>query len=241
MVLLAPPVVLIVVLTLLFVIGIFAAVSAGSHALGLHTNGELMAFFLGFLIAGFLGTIWYLAVTLSGGADWITGARAERWTAKELSRLGPDWHQFSDVPFTEGGFGDARWEVDVDHVVVGSYGVLVVESKYCSSPIDLGSTHLNKRVGDAVRQASENARRIHALLQRDAPGVPIRPVVVFWGRLVKSPADVVLKVGDVRIVHGGDAKKWLPLLTTSHLLSAERAEVVATKIANYQSNQTSRE
>jgi len=30
-----------------------------------------MAFFLGFLTAGVLGTIWYLAVTLSGGAVQI--------------------------------------------------------------------------------------------------------------------------------------------------------------------------
>jgi len=238
LVLLAPPVILIVALTLLFVVGVFVAVSLGFDAAGIHTNGELMAFFLGFLIAGFLGTIWYLVVTLSGGADWITGARAERWTAKELSRLGPGWHQLSNVPFAEGGFGDASWEVDVDHVVVGSYGVLVVESKYCSSPLDLGSTRLDKRVGDAVRQVSDNAGRIRALLQRDAPGVPLRPVVVFWGRLVKSPDDVVRKVGDVRIVHGGDSKKWLPLLTTTHLLSAEQAELVAEKIANYKSRQT---
>jgi len=97
-VLLAPPFVLIVGLTLLFVIGVFATVSAWSHAVGIHTDGELMAFFLGFLIAGFLGTIWYFVVTLSGGADWLTGARAERWTAKELSKLGSDWHQFSNVP-----------------------------------------------------------------------------------------------------------------------------------------------
>jgi hypothetical protein len=182
-VLLAPPFVLIVGLTLLFVIGVFATVSAWSHAVGIHTDGELMAFFLGFLIAGFLGTIWYFVVTLSGGADWLTGARAERWTAKELSKLGSDWHQFSNVPFAEGRFGNAGWEVDVDHVVVGSYGVLVVETKYCSSPLDLGSTRLDKRIGDAVRQASENAGRVHALLHRDAPEVPIRPIVVFWGRL----------------------------------------------------------
>jgi len=239
-VLLAPPVVLIVVLTLLFIIGVFVAVSAGSHALRLHTNGELMAFILGLLIAGFLGMIWYLVVTLSGGADWITGARAETWTARELSRLGPEWHHFSNVPFSEGGFGNASWEVDVDHVVVGPYGVLVVESKYCSSPVDLGSTRLDKRVGDAVRQASDNAGRIHALLQRDAPGVPIRPVVVFWGRLVKSPANVVRKVGHVRVVHGGDAKKWLPRLTATQLLSAERAQVVAAKLTDYQFDQASR-
>ena len=55
-------------LTLVFVIGVFAAVSARSHAAGLHTNGELMALLLGLLIAGFLGTIWYLTATLSGGA-----------------------------------------------------------------------------------------------------------------------------------------------------------------------------
>jgi hypothetical protein len=234
-VLLAPPVIVIVVLTLLFVIALFVALSAGSHALGIHTDGELMGFILGFLIAGFLGTIWYLVATLSGGADWITGARAERWTSKELSRLGPDWRQFSNVPFSDGGFGIAGWQVDVDHVVVGPYGVLVVESKYCSSPVDLGSTRLDTRVSDAVRQAGDNSGQIRALLQRDAPDVPIRPVVVFWGRLVKPPAHTVRKVGQVRIVHGGDAKKWLPLLTVIRVLSEERTEMVAAKVAAYQS------
>jgi hypothetical protein len=207
--------------------------------MGVHTNGELMGFLLGFLIAGFLGTITYFAVTLSGGADWITGAMAERWTAKELSALGPEWHHYSNVPFVDGGFGEASWEVDVDHLVVGGYGVLVVESKYCSSQIDLGSTRLDRRVGQAVRQVSDNAGRVHALLQRDAPGVPIRPVVVFWGRMVKPPTDAVRKVGDVRIVHGGDAKTWLTLLTTVSLLSPQQVEVIAEKITDYQSRQSS--
>ena len=144
-VLLAPPVVLIVVLTLLFIIGVFVAVSAGSHALRLHANGELMAFILGLLIAGFLELYWVISRhALRRGRLDHRGQSGNMDSTESLSRLSAaEWHHFSNVPFCEGGFGNASWEVDVDHVVVGPYGVLVVESKYCSSPVDLGSTRLD--------------------------------------------------------------------------------------------------
>jgi hypothetical protein len=124
-------------LALLFVIGVFVALSYWWDVTDAHANRELLGFLFGFLVAGFLAVIACFAITLSGGADWLTGAIAERWTARELAALGPEWRHYANVPFVAGTFDDASWEVDIDHLVVGNYGVLVVESKYCSSPIDL--------------------------------------------------------------------------------------------------------
>ena len=236
-VLLAPPIVVLIFVTLLVEIGIFVGISILLGRTGLRTDGELMAFIFGFLMAGFLGVMWYLAVTLSGAGDWLTGARAERWTAKELTSLGQGWYHFSNLPFLE-GFGADQWEVDIDHVVVGPYGVLVVESKYCSTHLDLGATRLEKRLREAVRQVDENAGRVRALLHRDAPEVPIRPVVVFWGRQVTPPGDVIRKVNDVRVVHGADSSEWLGRLQEVQLVSAARAKEVAAKIARYETVRT---
>ena len=54
------------------------------------------------------------------------------------------------------------------------------------------------------------------LSSEDAPGVPIWPVVVFWGRLITPPESVVRRLGDVRGVHGGDPKCF----PTSHQLDS---------------------
>lgn len=108
-VLLAPPIVVLIGVTLLVEIGIFVGVSVVLSRAGLHKNRELMAFIFGFLMAGFLGVIWYLAVSLSGAGDWLTGARAERWTAKELKSFGEGWFHFSNVPFVAGGPYGVLW------------------------------------------------------------------------------------------------------------------------------------
>jgi hypothetical protein len=91
-----------------------------------------------------------------------------------------------------------------------------------------------------VRQVEDNAGRVRALLHRDAPDVPIRPVVVIWGRFVKSPHDTIRRMGDVRMVHGADASEWLPRIQQVQLVSAERAQEVAAKIARYESEQLNR-
>jgi hypothetical protein len=42
--------------------------------------------------------MWYFIVTFSGAADLLTGARAERWTVKELEALGDVGTTFRTFP-----------------------------------------------------------------------------------------------------------------------------------------------
>ena len=153
--------------------------------------------------------------------------------------LGPSWRLFFNVPFSVGR-GDNSWIVDVDLIAVGPYGVLVVETKFSSAPIDLADAALERRTNDAKVQVEDNAGRVRALLQQVAPAVPIRPVIVFWGRLVKPPTTPVRRVigrsEDVRIMHGGDAKNWRPKLMKKGVVDGETMDRVAKRIGDYQSN-----
>ena len=215
---------------------IFVGELVGLKALGIRTNGSALAFILGFLIATFLCITLYTVIALTGAANYLTGALAESWSNRELSELGPEWHIFSNVPFLVGS-GDKSYEVDVDHIVVGPYGVLVIETKYCSSPLDLGSVDLPKRITDAVNQVEDNAGRVRALLHQVAPVAPIRPVVIFWGRLVTPAETSVRRIEGraeyVRVIRGGDGGVWRPRLKERALLSEESVGNISAKIETY--------
>jgi hypothetical protein len=234
--LLAPEIILMVIGIILAYILIFVGELAGLKALGIRTSGSTLAFIFGFLIATFLCVILYIGIVFTGAANYLTGALAERWTRQEFAALGSAWHIFSNVPFSV-GFGDMSYEIDVDHIVIGPYGVLVLETKYSSLPLDLGAVQLAKRVGEAMNQVENNVGRVRALLHQIAPGVPIRPVVIFWGRLVNPAATPVRRVDGrhevVRIVHGGNAKQWRPKLTEKVVLPAKNVEEISARIETY--------
>lgn len=232
----APRIMLVVVAIVLAYSLIFVGELAALKTLGVHLNGSALAFFLGFIIATFLCVVLYIAIVFTGAANYLTGALAERWTRKEFAALGPAWRIFPNVPFSV-GFGERSYTIDVDHIVVGPYGVLVLETKFSSSRLDLGREVLEDRVNEAVLQVEDNAGRVRALLRQVDPEVPIRPVLVFWGRLVKPSDAVVRRVEGrreaVRIVHGGDAKKWRPRLAEKTILSPATLESLSVKIEAY--------
>jgi len=209
---------------------------AALKALGIHASGITLAFILGFLVATFLCAVLYITSVFTGAASHLTGGLAERWTKQEFAVLGSKWRIFPNVPFSV-GFGERSYEVDVDHIVVGPYGVLVLETKFSSLPLDLGAKQLEKKVNEAMVQVEDNAGRVRALLRQVAPEAPIRPVVVFWGRLIKTPENVVRRVEGrseiVRIIHGGDAKSWRPKLLENEMMTQVTVERISERITKY--------
>lgn len=195
----------------------------------------LQGFFEGFLVAVFLAVVAYLVLIYTGANSHVVGALGERWTAEELSKLGPEWRHFRNVPFVE-GHGDGSYQVDVDHIAVGPYGVVVVETKFSTAEVDLTTEAPSELVDDAVRQVSRNAGRVRALLDRDAPLAPVVPALVFWGPQINEPSGGVHRYGDVRALAGRASESWLPKLRARRSLSENDIEVVATKIRRYESS-----
>jgi hypothetical protein len=90
-----------------------------------------------------------------------------------------------------------------------------------------------------MNQVEDNVGRVRALLCQVAPDAPIRPVIIFWGRLVKSAPNSIRRVDGrdevVRIVHGGDANKWRPKLTEKAILSTKNVVDISARIESYAS------
>ena len=229
----------IVIVTLSIVIGFLVLLFVQLLILrNLHVYGagDPISFVYGFLLASFLAVVAYVAIIFSGAASHLSGAHAENWTREVFGALGKGWTQFSNVPFSV-GWGEESWVVDVDHIVVGPYGVLVVETKYSSSPIDLNAAQLEQRCRDAIVQVQDNAARVRALLFQVRVNVPIRPTVVFWGRQVKAPKAGIRRVEGniekIRILHGGGAKDWRPRLLEKVLLTPQEVQLISQKIETY--------
>lgn len=190
---------------------VFAVTGAQDAWFGNAVDPLLTGVLLGAGLASVPWALWTFALSMDGSVSWRIGADAERWTANELDRLGDSWHVEHNVPFPENGI-----PLDVDHIAIGPYGVLAVETKWTSSHIDLGARHLEKEVKKAAKQAEDNAGRVRGLLMRVAD-IDVIPMVVFWGPHVTAAATPVQYEGKVRIVAGDQADLWRPRLANQRL------------------------
>ncbi|HWI03830.1 MAG TPA: nuclease-related domain-containing protein, partial [Acidimicrobiales bacterium] len=188
-------------------------------------------FVLGAALASFPCLAWIAITSVDGSATWRIGADAEGWTADVLRDLGPDWRIEHTVPFP-----DRRHVVDVDHIAVGPYGVLVVETKWTGQAVDLSRKRLAPHVVEAMEQVEGNAGRVQGLLRRVNTGVPIIPVVVYWGPNVVPPAGAVRREGNVRVVAGRRGGDWGSLLSRDRI-DARTIDSVAERVRSWRVEQ----
>jgi hypothetical protein len=208
--LLTPPVLGIIAATVALEVVLVIGGSALARASGVRTSNTLSSFVLGALVATAILVLAGVGAVLSGGVNWITGSKAEQWTVEALGQLGPDWRILSNLPFKVESPPDT-FIVDVDHVAVGPYGVLVVESKYSTDSIDLEVERLTKQLRNDAAQTARNVGRIKRLLPPTASGVLVTPVLVYWGWRPTLPEEPVRAIGRVKAVIGDDARRWRPL------------------------------
>jgi hypothetical protein len=126
---------------------------------GILVGGGVVASFGG---AAFLLVLW------SGTAPTMMGETAEQWTAQSLRPLlDHDWHLVNHVPLGGG---------DIDHLLIGPDGVIVVETKWSRDPWAM--TERDATFAHALGQVKRQARSIGHLL--GTPG-EVRRVIVLWG------------------------------------------------------------
>lgn len=149
---------------------------------------------------------------------WRRGAEGEKWTAKELCKLGPDWRVRHDL---QGRYGN------VDHVVVGPAGVFLLDSKAwfngvtsinADGPVVTprhdaeSSWHWSGLPGRMRGAAAGASGGLRAMCGRR---LKVTPVVVIWGEFPGR----VQERGGVTYVEGEHVRKWL--LGLPHRLSPE--------------------
>lgn len=161
--------------------------------------------------------VWVHTMQVTGSAPLMMGDLAEQWTAQELRRLRHrGWLLVNH--FVLGSD-------DIDHVLLGPAGAVVVETKWSGSSWDSGFGLQRQR--DAVRQAETNARRLrlwHPFKSRD---IPVRPVVVLWGRGISrwEENDQVREIDSVPVVTGPALRAWTERLEGQSLDSSKVEQV----------------
>lgn len=173
---------------------------AGFAAWSLAEDGTAARFLAG--MAGmFLGAtlaVWSIGGHISAFHWWI-GAEGERETAKQIERLGPEWHCEHDL---EHGYGN--W----DHVLVGPAGVFLLDSKLLHGTAAAG--------GDALRSGRLafpggtfrfGAKKVKVALQeRLGSRAPwVQGVVVVRGEFPQARHEE----HDVVYVRGNELIPWL--------------------------------
>ncbi len=111
--------------------------------------------------------------------QFAAGARGERTVGRQLSRWATryGWHVLHAVPVGQRG-------ADIDHVVIGPFGVVTVNTKTTGTTVWVGEYGLTigGRPVDYIRTSRHEAARAGRLLHR-ATGleVPVQPAIVFLG------------------------------------------------------------
>jgi len=121
---------------------------------------------------------WLLGIRTQA-VSFAVGARGERVVGRKLNRWAARyrWHVLHAVPVGRAG-------ADIDHVVIGRFGVVTVNTKVTGSSVWVGEygMKIGRVTVDYLRKSRAEAHRTRRLLGRAAGcDVPVQPAIVFVG------------------------------------------------------------
>ena len=156
----------------------------------------------GFIAGAWIATVGWVIVLVvvqsSGSSPAMMGASAEQWTSQELRWLRRNgWKVAShwNPTFSE-----------VDHIALGPSGLVVIETKWLSGPLEMQGP---ERIDRDVRQVVEGSRRLRLSIQRRLNGAPVHRAVVYWGSEVGLDVSSSNTYSDVTLLEGGQLRDWL--------------------------------
>jgi hypothetical protein len=121
---------------------------------------------------------WFMIA--SGASQSMMGEQGEVWTDEALQPLRKrGWRVVNHLTLKHG---------DIDHVAIGPGGLMVIESKWTSSPMALDGT--DRWVGNWADQARRNTDDVKRFIGWGARAdAPISPLLVIWGPQVRLAND----------------------------------------------------
>lgn len=211
----------------------FAVALVVSAALAFAVATRLPGGFLRGLVVGAAATTIFAALTTltqeaTGAAGMGMGVIAEEWSASELRPLRPrGWTLINGFVL---GIGD------IDHLLVGPAGVIVVETKWRGSGWRLDPPDV--QLQEALDQVNDNAKQVQLWAPIKKAACHVRPVLFLWepaGRNEPS-ADAKYRVIDgVTVIRGMRmARAWRASVdATTRDLSAEQAYALAERVRRH--------
>ncbi len=203
------------------VVLVVAALASIALVFWLPGPSAVRGFAAGVFLAATVGYLAHWVSVASGSTSAAMGQAAEEWTATELRRLRRrGWKHVNSVMFRQ-------W--DIDHIAVGPNGVIVIETKWRSDPIDL--TDPDQWLLDAADRLHRNERDVALHLGWSAAKQPdawITSVLVVWGPRITQPSAQPLRSDrGVNVLAGEHLRQNLADLTEQVLSSSEVDEIIA--------------
>ena len=172
-----------------FVLGVFVALAWSERLFARWIDpGLVTAFILGAGIATTVALIMTL-LGMDGARSYREGLEAESWSASALDRFRKDgWFVLHDLEFKKS-------KMNIDHVLIGSQGVIAVETKWRSDEWNVTSTALEDEhhrpvrwLGGFIGQTERQARKLRSLLFAGGVRTDVRSVIILWGpRITGAP------------------------------------------------------
>lgn len=171
-------------------------------------RGEEKGFLLGALGVTGISTAGVMALLMSGAASILMGLHAEEWTARRfrpLRRRG--WRLINGLQL--------RPKIDIDHVVIGPTGLIVIETKWSSESWPTsksGTGFMESALRRAVEQVSGNCHDIENNFKRVIGDAPVRRACVLWTSNAGSGSENIWNYDGVTIVPGSCLGLWIASL-----------------------------
>lgn len=181
---------------------------------------EVRDIYLGAAVASvgwfFVLTVWQLSgvAYLQQGAD---GEQRTVWALRDLARSG-EWRLVNHVLFK-------TW--DVDHVLIGPAGVVVLETK--GGTTNWAEKRQRPRILDAARQARQNAGDTRRFLRPDLAGAPVYSAVVLWPSNSDFVAD---EIDGTAVLSGDQLRAWVEALPGG-MLDSDGVHAVWTRLSDH--------
>lgn len=170
-------------------------------------------FYIG--ITGISG-FWLVLILLiiwTGIGNPLMGLDGENRTAEVLRKFRREgWELVNGMKLK----GD--W--DIDHVLVGPAGVLVIESKWSHKvwPSDSNrKTYMSGRLKSAVSQVIDNREQFKSFFRKDLVGITVTSVCVLWSHTYESDEPTSFQTDGVVVIHGPALEDWMRSLTANWL------------------------
>ncbi|MGH9230161.1 MAG: NERD domain-containing protein [Acidimicrobiales bacterium] len=206
-------------------------VIAGFAPFAWQYPGRPAWFIMGVAIASAFWLVVVSVLIFSGTIGAYSGLIAETATAEELRRFGRrGWRLVNGLKL--------RGRADIDHIVVGPGGVLVVETKYSDDAWPLGGTGDSVMIGrlrDAKDQVRRSARDVarHEEFRRAIAGAPVVPVLVVHSAAPAGDVPRWLNDEGVTVVPDRYLREWLATLEGAEVLDPQGVERVWAELSKH--------
>jgi hypothetical protein len=145
-----------------------------------------------------------VTLVMSGATAQIMGVVAESWTVDELrSSRKSGWHLVNGLKL--------RAVADIDHVLVGPTGIVVLDTKWSADAWPTGageSSFMANRLNNAVQQVHDNSVDVSLHFKAKKLGASVRAAVVVWSPMTQTGLQT-FAIGDVTVIPGPALRTWL--------------------------------